>query len=136
MNNEQLWQAILGEIELSLSRANFTTWFKNTFISSLENNRAIICVPNTFTKAWLEKKYHKEIANAFKNVGAGEIKEIIYKVEVRKELTPTDFIKKFKTENIIETKPKVVNRFGLNNRYLFNSFIVGKNNELAHAACQ
>ena len=54
MNNEQLWQAILGEIELSLSRANFTTWFKNTFISSLENNRVIICVPTTFTKAWLE----------------------------------------------------------------------------------
>ena len=83
MNNEQLWQAILGEIELSLSKANFTTWFKNTFISSLENSRVIICVPNTFTKAWLEKKYHKEIANAFKNIGSVEIKEILYKVETK-----------------------------------------------------
>ena len=101
MNNEQLWQAILGEIELSFSRANFTTWFKNTFISSLENNRVIICVPNTFTKAWLEKKYHKEIANAFKSVGSGEIKEILYKVEAKKESPPGDFIKKVKTENII-----------------------------------
>jgi len=136
MNNEQLWQAILGEIELSLSRANFTTWFKNTFISSIENNRVIVCVPNTFTKAWLEKKYHKEIANAFKNVGSVEIKEIIYKVEARKELSSDDFIKKVKTENIAEIKPKVVNRFGLNNRYVFDNFIVGKNNELAHAACQ
>jgi chromosomal replication initiator protein len=136
MNNEQLWQAILGEIELSLSRANFTTWFKNTFISSIENNRVIICVPNTFTKAWLEKKYHKEIANAFKNVGSVEIKEIIYKVEARKELSSDDFIKKVKTENVVEAKPKIVNRFGLNNRYIFDNFIVGKNNELAHAACQ
>jgi len=136
MNNEQLWQAILGEIELSLSRANFTTWFKNTFISSIENNRVIICVPNTFTKAWLEKKYHKEIANAFKNVGSVEIKEIIYKVETKKELSSDDFIKKVKTENIIDAKPKIVNRFGLNNRYVFDNFIVGKNNELAHAACQ
>ena len=136
MNNEQLWQTILGEIELSLSRANFTTWFKNTFIFSLENGRAIICVPNTFTKTWLEKKYHKEIANAFKSVGAEEIKEILYKVEIKKELTPDDFIKKFKTENIVANKPKIINRFGLNNRYMFTSFIVGKNNELAHAACQ
>ncbi|MBI2459509.1 MAG: chromosomal replication initiator protein DnaA [Parcubacteria group bacterium] len=142
MNNEQLWQAILGEIELSLSRANFTTWFKNTFIFSLENNRAIICVPNVFTKSWLEKKYHKEIANGFKNIGVGEIKEIIYKVEARpagagrKELAPDNFIKKFKTENIVESKPKITNRFGLNSRYIFDSFIVGKNNELAHAACQ
>ena len=74
MNNEQLWQAILGEIELSLSRANFTTWFKNTFISSCENGKVIICVPNTFTKAWLEKKYHREISQAFKNIGQDSIK--------------------------------------------------------------
>src|SRR3990167_2810437 len=136
MNNEQLWQAILGEIELSLSRANFTTWFKNTFISTLENNRAIICVPNTFTKAWLEKKYHKEIANAFKNVGSLEIKEILYKVETKKEPAMDNYIKKVKTENIVEAKQKIVNRFGLNNRYIFENFIVGKNNDLAHAACQ
>lgn len=136
MNNEQLWQTILGEIELSLSRANFTTWFKSTFILSLENERVIICVPNTFTKAWLEKKYHKEIASAFKSVGAGEIKEIIYKVEARRESAPDNLIKKIKTESIIENKLKIVNRFGLNNRYIFDSFIVGKNNELAHAACQ
>lgn len=136
MNNEQLWQAILGEIELSLSRANFTTWFKNTFILSLENNRAIICVPNTFTKAWLEKKYHKEIANAFKNVSSEEIKEIIYKVEVKKETGPDNFLRKVKLESIAVNQPKITNRFGLNNRYVFDSFIVGKNNELAHAACQ
>lgn len=139
MNNEQIWQSILGEVELSLSRANFTTWFKHTFISSLENSRAIICVPNTFTKAWLENKYHKEIANAFKNVGVGEIKEILYKVEIKKELPPDDSIKTTRNkdnENIIESKPKNINRFGLNNRYMFDSFIVGKNNELAHAACQ
>jgi len=136
MNNEQLWQAILGEIELSLSRANFTTWFKNTFISSLENNRVIISVPNTFTKAWLEKKYHKEISAALKNVGSGEIKEILYKVEVRKEPLPDNFTKLVKTENLVENKTKIANRFGLNNRYIFENFIVGKNNELAHAACQ
>jgi len=136
MNNEQLWQAILGEIELNLSKANFTTWFKSTFISSFEGNRVIICVPNTFTKAWLEKKYHKEIASAFKSVATAEIKEILYKVETRKEPTADDFIKKVKSENICEPKPKTINRFGLNNRYIFETFIVGKNNELAHAASQ
>ncbi|MBU0721888.1 chromosomal replication initiator protein DnaA [Patescibacteria group bacterium] len=136
MNNEQLWQAILGEIELSLSKANFTTWFKNTFISSFENSQVIICVPNTFTKAWLEKKYHKEIANAFKSIGSREIKEILYKVETKKESWSNSLKKQANAENIIENKPKIINRFGLNNRYVFDNFIVGKNNELAHAACQ
>jgi len=136
MNNEQLWQAVLGEIELNLSKANFTTWFKNTFIASLENSRVIICVPNTFTKAWLEKKYHKEIANAFKNINSAEIKEIIYKVEAKKDSAPANFNGRVKTENLTENKLKSVNRFGLNSRYVFDNFIVGKNNDLAHAASQ
>ncbi|MEI8360617.1 MAG: DnaA N-terminal domain-containing protein, partial [bacterium] len=68
MTNEQLWQAALGEIELSLSRANFTTWFKDTFINSYEDNIVVLCVPNAFTKAWLEKKYHKEIMSAIDRV--------------------------------------------------------------------
>jgi len=137
MNNEQLWQAVLGEIELSLSRANFTTWFKNTFISSCENGKVIICVPNTFTKAWLEKKYHKEISQAFKNIGAENVKEIIYKVEAKKTGPINDLLKKIKIKKDDETeKPTSVNRFGLNSRYTFDNFIVGKNNELAHAACQ
>ncbi|MBU0636639.1 MAG: chromosomal replication initiator protein DnaA [Patescibacteria group bacterium] len=147
MNNEQLWQAVLGEIELNLSRANFTTWFKNTFISFYENEKVIICVPNTFTKVWLEKKYHQKIANAFKNTGHSTIKEIIYKVEIKKINPLSDLLKKDNSDSIDNAdstkkdddtshKPLVVNRFGLNARYTFNSFIVGKNNELAHAACQ
>lgn len=137
MNNEQLWQAVLGEIELSLSKANFTTWFKNTFISSHQDNKVVICVPNTFTKTWLEKKYHKEISNALKNVVDEEIKEIFYKVEARKTGPIDDLLKKIKIKkDSITDKPITTNRFGLNSRYAFDSFIVGKSNELAHAACQ
>jgi len=137
MNNEQLWQAVLGEIELSLSKANFTTWFKNTFISSCQDSKVVICVPNTFTKAWLEKKYHKEITNALKNVIKEEIKEIFYKVETRKTGPIDDLLKKIKIKkDNTGAKSITINRFGLNSRYTFNNFIVGKNNELAHAACQ
>ena len=138
MNNEQLWQAILGEVELSLSKANFTTWFKSTFISSKEDNKLVVCVPNTFTKAWLEKKYHKEIASAFQNITGEKIKEIFYKVEAKKTGPIQAVLEKIKIkkDSPAENKPVNVNRFGLNLRYTFDSFIVGKGNELAHAACQ
>ena len=59
MNNEQIWQAVLGEIEISLSRANFITWFKDTFISSFESERVVVCVPNAFVKKWLEENIIK-----------------------------------------------------------------------------
>ena len=60
MNSQQLWEAVLGELELSLSKANFTTWFKNTFIDSYQDGKVIIGVPNAFTKTWLANKYHKQ----------------------------------------------------------------------------
>ncbi len=143
MNNEQLWQAVLGEIELSLSKANFTTWFKNTFISSYEDGKIIIGVPNTFTRAWLEKKYHKEISSALENIKGEKIKEIIYKVETKKTNTSNQTKKEcpsatpnFNPTSTIEKNPTPINRFGLNARYTFENFVVGRGNELAHAAAQ
>jgi chromosomal replication initiator protein len=138
MNNEQLWQAVLGEIELALSRANFTTWFKNTFIASYNDDKVVIGVPNTFTKAWLEKKYQKEIATAIENIQGKKVKELYYKVEMKKNDAVNNFIQ-FKQKSNTETiqpEPFIQNRHGLNGRYVFNSFIVGKGNELAHAACR
>jgi chromosomal replication initiator protein len=141
MNNDQIWQAALGEIELNLSKANFTTWFKNTFVSSYENGRVILCVPNAFTKSWLETKYHKEISAAIEHVINEKVKEIIYKVESRKNSPAVGILEKMHLKKKKEEdKPleiiSSINRFGLNPKYTFETFVVGKGNELAHAACQ
>ncbi len=141
MNNEQIWQAALGEIELNLSKANFTTWFKNTFVSSFEDGRAILCVPNAFTKSWLETKYHKEIASALEHVVNLKIKEILYKVELKKAAAGAGLLEKIhlkkKKENSESNEiVSSANRFGLNPKYTFEAFVVGRGNELAHAACQ
>ncbi|MFA5024405.1 MAG: chromosomal replication initiator protein DnaA [Patescibacteria group bacterium] len=149
MNNEQVWQAVLGEIEVSLSRANFITWFKDTFISSFENERVVVCVPNAFVKKWLEEKYHKNISSALENITKQKIKEIIYKIELKRGASTTFQINKpnSKPDSVVAGEKKETNRpaptnngassnrFGLNPRYLFENFIVGKGNELANAAC-
>ena len=164
MTNEQVWQAVLGEIEVSLSRANFITWFKDTFISSFENERVVICVPNAFVKKWLEEKYHKNTLSALENVTKQKIQEIIYKIELKRGNTATFQINspeikseeeasenKFTpsassaTNNLNTVHSNNVgngnntgtgsNRYGLNPRYIFDNFIVGKGNELANAAC-
>ena len=83
MNTNELWQAVLGELELSLSKANFTTWFKQTFISEVREQAVVIGVPNMFTKAWLEKKYSKEITQSLQDLTNGTIRQITYRVETR-----------------------------------------------------
>jgi hypothetical protein len=45
MSNEELWKAVLGQIELSISKANFVTWFKNTNILQNQNGVVTIGVP-------------------------------------------------------------------------------------------
>lgn len=141
MTLQQLWQAVLGELELSISKPNFTTWFKNTAISSYENGKVIIAVPNTFSLAWLQKKYHQSILKTLRQLTNNEIKEIIYKVEAIKNVVSTAASVSIPVRS--ET-PAVApsyavnprnNEFGINPRYVFENFVVGKGNELAHAAC-
>ncbi|MGH7234229.1 MAG: DnaA N-terminal domain-containing protein, partial [Candidatus Saccharimonadales bacterium] len=52
-----LWQAVLGEIELSISRGNYITWFKNTRLVQQSDELVIIGVPNIFIKQQLENKF-------------------------------------------------------------------------------
>ncbi len=153
MTNQQLWQAVLGELELTLSKASFTTWFKNTFIINLDGQTALIGVPNTFTKTWLEKKYHSDLIKTLDKITKGQVKKIDIQVNTSKptvqELftnteektdtansgteTPSAIIQNSPTIQTVSLKEKA-NRFGLNPRYTFDTFVVGKNNELAHAA--
>lgn len=144
MTIQQLWQAVLGELELIISKANFTTWFKNTGISSYEENRVIIFVPNNFTKEWLEKKYHLAILKALKNVTNGSIKNVEYKIEAGAAANFNNNLNQPTNNNLndrVEQKtskedgrPTELANHNLNPKYIFNNFIVGKNNELAHAA--
>ncbi len=149
-----MWLAALGELELTLSKANFTTWFKNTSVSSIENGRAIISVPNTFTKAWLEKKYHDAIVKALRHATSNEVREATYRVEMRPSVMPESVSADFSVVTERDRAPvnssyvrddsrsydsasgptPSADDVGLNPRYTFDSFIVGKGNELAHAA--
>ena len=144
MDLQQLWQTALGELELSISKANFTTWFKNTFIIEHSEKVIIIGVPNAFTKTWLEKKYHKEIINTLKNAGA-EIKTVEYRVQATKPIQinsqPITTQEQTNTNSTSTNKPTTqqatekIGPNGLNSHYTFANFVVGKGNELAHAAC-
>lgn len=168
MNNNQLWQNVLGELELTISKANFTTWFKGTHIISKEENKIIIGVPNTFTKAWLEKKFRKNIHDIIAKID-DSIRDLEFKVAQKKQdnqgnapvapkvdavAAPTETTQNHKpkpqTETVVSpnkisyqdlVKPvaqhlPTIKAFSLNTKYNFDNFIVGKCNELAHAAAK
>lgn len=130
MNTQQLWQAILGEMELLVSKPNFTTWFKQTYILSYKNGLITIAVPNAFTKNWFEKKYRSLIYKALQNITENPQIEIYYKIVSAKNSGDSGGAKKQKTK----TNSNILFKTGFSSKYSFDNFIVGKGNELAHAA--
>lgn len=139
MNNQQLWQAILGSLEISLSKANFNTWFKNTSIAERGTDYIIVSVPTAFNRDWIASKYHQEMLKSLKSL-APEVKEIKYQLGSAQN-QPSN-LSKTTTKPNQETSntPKdqsiqlPTGASGLNPKYTFETFIIGKNNELGHAA--
>lgn len=135
-NNQQIWQAVLGNLELSLSKAKFTTWFSQTSILDQIDDKIVVGVPNTFTKEWLQNKYHQEILKAMRAINP-EIKRIEYQITAKQPPLKTEKIKKITAlETGMPPSASETAASGLNPKYLFENFIVGSNNALAHAAAQ
>src|ERR1035437_8215877 len=65
--NTGLWGRVLAEMELSISGANFKTWFKDTYIDKQEDGTIFLAVPNPFVKTWLLDKFHKTILRSLRN---------------------------------------------------------------------
>lgn len=138
MTKEQLWDAALGELELTLSPANFTTWFKNTFVHDWGGPDVVVAVPSAFAKSWLENKYHEEITKALRNVSDDRTLTCSYKVTSKKEAEPAPaapIAVEVSNQTTEEEVAMVVNKFGFNPNYNFETFVVGKKNELTYAAC-
>ena len=134
MNKDELWQALLAQIQFNISPANFATWFKNTGILSKKGKEIIVAVPNNFSKEWLENKYNKIILNILRSLNE-EIKDVKYAV-VHSGLKTKPIENNLPEEDSqLEFQEFKINKeTNLNPRYIFENFIVGSFNELSHAA--
>lgn len=139
MTNEELWKAVMAEMEVTLSRANFTTWFKGTSLVANNHGSVLVSVPNGFIKEWLENKFNKQIFHIIRKHHP-EVREIKYAIgnsHTESAIHKKDFVQFIPTDSIKDTTPEDVNKLtNFNKRYTFESFVVGPNNELAHAASQ
>jgi chromosomal replication initiator protein len=62
MDAKQVWRAALGELQVTLSPANFETWLRDTALVEVDDTRFRISVPNGFAKDWLETRYRSLIS--------------------------------------------------------------------------
>jgi chromosomal replication initiator protein len=79
LDSRKLWQAVLGELEMSVSRANYATWFKDTTIINHGIDHITIAVPNIITKETLKKRFEDKIKDCLEGMDT-KITAIDYKV--------------------------------------------------------
>lgn len=152
MDTTSLWQAVLGEIELGVSKGNYVTWFKNTRLLKIKDGCVQVGAPNIFIKQQLERKFDNLIAEVLTKNGV-TYERIEYKI-----LPASSLHRRVDDDSVVlqnqrqPTEKQTVGgrarpagaassfthsyRQGLNERYTFDNFIVGSGSELAYAACQ
>ena len=138
-DTKKLWEEALTEIELTISKANFATWFRNTHISNYDDGIIHVSVPNEFVKEWMVTKYHKCILKALrdKHASVRSLEFIIQKDEDKhKPQRLAVHEETLYTDQMHFPEMYISKEDNLNPKYTFDTLIVGPFNELAVAASQ
>ncbi len=158
LNN--IWQAVLGELEVSLSKANYKTWVNGSSLVDISDDTATVAALNIFQKDWISKKYNTQILEALGKSNP-QIKKVDYIVG---QLSPEELSKEENStfETTVEQKSEVESRSyasgvrqspskldsardnldyinqhsNLYDKYNFDNFVVGSSNRLAYAAAK
>jgi chromosomal replication initiator protein len=137
MDAKQVWRAALGELQISLSPANFETWLKDTALIEIDDDRYRIAAPNGFARDWLDNRYRTLISQTLARV-VGHSVQVEFVVHDAPGPAPAQTHAQAPVgedaEDHLPPSSTTGNTVNLNGRYSFNNFIVGSANRLAHAA--
>jgi chromosomal replication initiator protein len=130
MDAKQVWRAVLGELQVSLSPANYETWLKDTTLAEIDESRFRIAAPNGFARDWLDNRYRTLVSQTLARVVGGSV-QVEFVVADAPGGVPAQ-----SDEDNLPPPPLSAggNTVNLNSRYTFANFIVGSANRLAHAA--
>lgn len=138
-----VWKSVLAEVEQSIPREQYSTWFTGTELVNIDNGVVTIGVPNVFKIKQLEKKYFGILRDAFlhNKVDVTEIRYIVQsniKPHIRARevpIIPSSPSAPIQVARTVDTE-RVANmgrsfQTGLNPRYTLANFVIGSNNDLA-----
>ena len=156
MDRRQVWRAVLGELEIGLSRATFETWFRHTALLSVDeqSNTFVIGVASGFAKDWIEERYRSLLSQTLAKI-VGYSVSLRVDVVGEKELDEAGAGQARSLESgavdgassrssapvaSVDASVRIIDDSSasaptnLNARYTFATYVVGAANRLAHAA--
>lgn len=137
LDTHDLWEYVLTQVELSISSANFNTWFRDSTIVKVEDGIVYVGVPSQFFRDWYTKKFHTLLLKIIRTVSY-EYRNIEYVIVKDDKRKPKE-IRRSPSQQVAELPLQefYINKSdNLNPRYTFDTFVVGAFNELAYTAAQ
>jgi len=150
MNAEQAWQSVLGQLQMEMPRASFDTWVRDTKPVSYQDGTLTIGVRNAYARDWLESRLASTVSRLLVGImNASVAVNFIVNgndFEVTADEAPRSSAQ---LDTAGQTQGRLDEAYqrgspddqparssSMNPRYLFETFVVGSGNRLAHAACQ
>ncbi len=132
---DSLWDAISGRLREVLSETTYDTWLAHAEPRSLGDGRLVVAVPNEFTRDWIESHFRGFVSAAAREASGRDHLGVSFVVRDRVDSpveSPAPDIQARPREP--ELHPGDSSDLGLNQKYTFDTFIIGSSNRFAHAA--
>jgi chromosomal replication initiator protein len=125
-NETELWYRALAVLQERIKPHNFDMWLRPIICHSINNSQISLIAPNLYIKEWFEDNYLSIILEVIKNQTKKDF-IVSFSVSENLEVKKEDFVVK-------NSPAPFILPCELNEKYTFDSFIVGPSNQLAHAA--
>lgn len=142
INTEQIWRDVLGELEVGVSAASFSSWVRPCFIDSIreiDSERWLVelACPSGFHQKTIDERYYGQIKQILERQ-VGKRCEIGLVVKQRTTTREVEESREdlFAEEVVESVGGKSLVEYGLNPRFDFDNFVVGSSNNLAYAAAK
>jgi chromosomal replication initiator protein len=131
---ENPWAQISSALRDELGQGVFDRWFSTAKLEALDAKALTLAVPNSIYQVWIESNYAAQVQAALLTVLGGKrnLKFVVSNGENFADTPAKEAPGNAEVE--VEAEEKARDSYGLNPRYVFDSFVVGSNSEFAHAA--
>jgi len=133
MNAEQAWQSVLGQLQMEMPRASFDTWVRDTKPVSYQEGTLTVGVHNAYARDWLENRLASTVNRLLVGIlnSTVDVNFIVHGNELEQSV---DEAPPSKPETVYASD-QPARSLSINPRYVFDTYVVGSGNRLAHAAC-
>ena len=133
MNSEAIWTKLLNQLKDEMTSLSFDTWFLETKLYKLDQGNAYIIVPMPIHKKHLKDNYSSIIVKKLQEITSTSY-ELIFLLKEEMEKKEESKKKEFNDYSVATNSSNDTVHSNLNEKYLFENFIVGNSNKFAQAA--